>query len=63
MDEMEFTEAESKMNVLVSEYQQYQDAMADEDSERKRLRKCDGRALALVFLSGILDSEQKKSGR
>jgi hypothetical protein len=29
MDEMEFTEAESNMNDLVSEYQQYQDAVAD----------------------------------
>lgn len=26
MDKMEFTEAESNMNDLVSEYQQYQDA-------------------------------------
>lgn len=33
MDEMEFTEAESNMNDLVSEYQQYQDATA----ERKRI--------------------------
>jgi len=32
MDEMEFTEAESNMNDLVSEYQQYQDATA-EDSQ------------------------------
>lgn len=31
MDEMEFTEAESNMNDLVSEYQQYQEASADED--------------------------------
>ena len=31
MDEMEFTEAESNMNDLVAEYQQYQDATADED--------------------------------
>jgi tubulin beta len=31
MDEMEFTEAESNMNDLVSEYQQYQDAVAEED--------------------------------
>jgi len=31
MDEMEFTEAESNMNDLVSEYQQYQDANADDD--------------------------------
>jgi hypothetical protein len=28
MDEMEFTEAESNMNDLVAEYQQYQDATA-----------------------------------
>ncbi|CAN1778062.1 Tubulin beta-1 chain, partial [Linum perenne] len=33
MDEMEFTEAESNMNDLVSEYQQYQDAVADGDEE------------------------------
>ncbi|KAF3779232.1 Tubulin beta chain [Nymphaea thermarum] len=33
MDEMEFTEAESNMNDLVSEYQQYQDATADDDDE------------------------------
>merc|ERR1712107_425581 len=33
MDEMEFTEAESNMNELVSEYQQYQDATADVDDE------------------------------
>ena len=31
MDKMEFTEAESNMNDLVSEYQQYQDARAEED--------------------------------
>ncbi|KAJ6747003.1 TUBULIN [Salix koriyanagi] len=35
MDEMEFTEAESNMNDLVSEYQQYQDATADEDYEEE----------------------------
>lgn len=29
MDELEFTEAESNLNDLVSEYQQYQDATAD----------------------------------
>ncbi|KAK1427784.1 hypothetical protein QVD17_16479 [Tagetes erecta] len=33
MDEMEFTEAEKNMNDLVSEYQQYQDATADEEGE------------------------------
>ncbi|NXD88879.1 TBB4 protein, partial [Halcyon senegalensis] len=33
MDEMEFTEAESNMNDLVSENQQYQDATAEEEGE------------------------------
>ena len=31
MDEMEFTEAESNLNDLVSEYQQYQEALADDE--------------------------------
>uniref|UniRef100_UPI00358EFBB9 tubulin beta chain-like isoform X5 n=1 Tax=Myxine glutinosa TaxID=7769 RepID=UPI00358EFBB9 len=33
MDEMEFTEAESNMNDLVTEYQQYQDATAEDEVE------------------------------
>jgi len=33
MDEMEFTEAESNMNDLISEYQQYQDAGVDDAGE------------------------------
>ncbi|KAE8133231.1 Tubulin/FtsZ, GTPase domain-containing protein [Aspergillus pseudotamarii] len=33
MDEMEFTEAESNMNDLVSEYQQYQEASIDDEEE------------------------------
>jgi len=33
MDEMEFTEAESNMNDLVSEYQQYQEASVSEGEE------------------------------
>merc|ERR1712154_556490 len=33
MDEREFTEAEANMNDLVSEYQQYQDATAEEEGE------------------------------
>ncbi|CAI9777893.1 unnamed protein product [Fraxinus pennsylvanica] len=33
MDEMEFTEAESNMNDLVAEYQQYQDATAEEEDD------------------------------
>jgi len=32
MDEMEFTEAESNMNDLISEYQQYQDATVDAEA-------------------------------
>jgi tubulin beta len=32
MDEMEFTEAESNMNDLVAEYQQYQEATAEEEA-------------------------------
>jgi hypothetical protein len=35
MDEMEFTEAESNLNDLVSEYQQYQDATADQGLEEE----------------------------
>ena len=38
MDEMEFTEAESNMNDLVSEYQQYQDAVADDEGALAGLR-------------------------
>jgi tubulin beta len=34
MDEMEFTEAESNMHDLISEYQQYQEAQAEEESEQ-----------------------------
>ncbi len=34
MDEMEFTEAESNMNDLVSEYQQYQEATVDDEFEQ-----------------------------
>ncbi|NXF10565.1 TBB3 protein, partial [Smithornis capensis] len=33
MDEIEFTEVESNMNDLVSEYQQHQDATAEEEGE------------------------------
>jgi tubulin beta len=35
MDEMEFTEAESNMNDLVSEYQQYQEATVDEEYDEE----------------------------
>ena len=31
MDEMEFTEAESNMNDLIAEYQQYQEATVEEE--------------------------------
>jgi tubulin beta len=42
MDEMEFTEAESNMNDLVSEYQQYQDATAEEEGEFDEDEDMDG---------------------
>ena len=35
MDEMEFTEAEPNLNDLIAEYQQYQDATADEDFDEE----------------------------
>lgn len=36
MDEMEFTEAESNMNDLISEYQQYQEAeVGDEEYDEE----------------------------
>ncbi|XP_056843289.1 tubulin beta-1 chain-like [Raphanus sativus] len=39
MDEMEFTEAESNMNGLVSDYQQYQDTTADEEVGTRMRKK------------------------
>ena len=42
MDEMEFTEAESNMNDLVSEYQQYQDASAEEEGALPRCMQLQG---------------------
>lgn len=41
MDEMEFTEAESNMNDLVSEYQQYQNATAYDEEEEDGYREED----------------------
>ena len=35
MDEMEFTEAESNLSDLVTEYQNYQDASADDEGEEE----------------------------
>ncbi|GJV80034.1 tubulin beta-2 chain, partial [Tanacetum coccineum] len=42
MDEMEFTEAESNMNDLVAEYQQYQDATVDEDEDAFEEEEAEG---------------------
>ncbi|KAJ2421638.1 hypothetical protein GGF41_003796, partial [Coemansia sp. RSA 2531] len=42
MDEMEFTEAESNMNDLINEYQQYQDATADEEPAYEAEYAADG---------------------
>jgi len=46
MDEMEFTEAESNMNDLISEYQQYQEANLEGDypeGDEEELGHDDGR--------------------
>ena len=40
MDEMEFTEAESNMNDLISEYQQYQEATVDDEEELWEPKGC-----------------------
>ena len=46
MDEMEFTEAESNMNDLVSEYQQYQEATVDdEEFEDEELEDAEGQRM------------------
>eukprot|EP01104_Vermistella_antarctica_P019799 TRINITY_DN7_c0_g1_i1.p1 TRINITY_DN7_c0_g1~~TRINITY_DN7_c0_g1_i1.p1 ORF type:complete len:456 (-),score=169.03 TRINITY_DN7_c0_g1_i1:181-1548(-) len=42
MDEMEFTEAESNMNDLVSEYQQYQEATVDDDEYDEGMEDMEG---------------------
>ncbi|KAI6242385.1 Tubulin beta chain [Aphelenchoides fujianensis] len=42
MDEMEFTEAESNMNDLISEYQQYQDATVDEQDDYAEADEVEG---------------------
>ena len=39
MDEMEFTEAESNMNDLVSEYQQYQEAGIEDEEEEEYIEE------------------------
>ena len=39
MDEMEFTEAESNMNDLVNEYQQYQDATIDDNEMEEDIKE------------------------
>merc|ERR1711935_932714 len=46
MDEMEFTEAESNLNDLVAEYQQYQDATADEDDMSGEFEQDEGEDFA-----------------
>ena len=51
MDEMEFTEAESNMNDLVSEYQQYQDASAEEEVQDCWPMLCANLAVAQCVLT------------
>ena len=45
MDGMQFTEAESNINNLVSEYQQYQDATAEEKNGYDKVKKSDSGGL------------------
>uniref|UniRef100_A0A1Q3FYZ5 Tubulin beta chain n=1 Tax=Culex tarsalis TaxID=7177 RepID=A0A1Q3FYZ5_CULTA len=46
MDEMEFTEAESNMNDLISEYQQYQEATVDEYDDDGEMIEEEGEQIA-----------------
>ena len=50
MDEMEFTEAESNMNDLVSEYQQYQEASVDDEEFYEDQEEEQDMAWTSVFL-------------
>ncbi|KAK8759080.1 hypothetical protein V5799_003288, partial [Amblyomma americanum] len=51
MDELEFTEAESNMDDLVSEYQQYQEATADDEGEFEETPR---RGLVFFFVQAVL---------
>lgn len=53
MDEMEFTEAESNMNDLVAEYQQYQDATADLEEEEYEEEEEEAAWVVLLFALNI----------
>ncbi|KAI9197070.1 tubulin beta-4 chain [Polychytrium aggregatum] len=58
MDEMEFTEAESNMADLISEYQQYQDAEADLKEEKPKISVSNRAAASpstAVAASGVSD--------
>ena len=44
MEEMELTEAESNMNDLVTEYQQYQDASTEKEGEAVGEEEAEGAA-------------------
>ena len=52
MEELEFTEAESNLADLISEYQQYQDAVVDEDV-------MDGEEEEMVEEKNIMNGTQK----
>ena len=54
MDEMEFTEAESNMNDLVSEYQQYQDATAEDDADYEDDGYYDDDEMLLIVIMTML---------
>ncbi|TDL20494.1 tubulin C-terminal domain-like protein [Rickenella mellea] len=50
MDEMEFTEAESNMQDLVAEYQQYQDATVEEEGEYPDERYLAGECALMLYM-------------
>merc|ERR1712212_984146 len=53
MDETEFTEAESNMNDLVSEYQQYQEATAEDEGEFAPLLSMNVWLVSSLFWIGV----------
>merc|ERR1711915_176704 len=53
MDEMEFTEAESNTNDLVSEYQQYQEATVDDDID-EYVEEPDDQEYAIDYISKFM---------
>lgn len=56
MDEMEFTEAESNLNDLISEYQQYQVCILEFDNNNNNNDDCVRWSRSILFLWKLLFS-------